>query len=351
MRPTAALAFALALTAALPGARAQDKPLPPEPPPAPIDPSDIDAVARARIERALDEHVTVAFADAALSDVVERVRELTRLDLVLDPDVPGDHAVALEVENATVRHLLDRALEGAGLQMRIFAGALVLTRPGKDLGDPPRLGADPIARRVAERMLSLNLDDAPLTDALDLVRDVTSLAVTVAPAAQNRVDWARTSLRLRDVALPHALTLLTHLHGLTWRVEAQGLVIDVRRPRERLVVPAPEALDGLSKQELERRLDARVEVGLVEGTLHDLAAQLEQRARLRVRVENAGKDDVVDLEFSEITVRDLLDIVCEVHGARWTIEEGVIVLQVVPRCGECGEVRGNVSPCPACGGR
>lgn len=350
MRPTAA-ALALVLSLVPAAARAQDKPLPPREDLIPEDPTDIDAVARARIERALDQQVSVEFADTPLEQVLVEVREASRIDVVLDPAVPGDHAVSLRAEQETVRRLLDRALEGARVQLRIFAGALVLTRPGKDLGDPPRLGHDAAARALAGRQVTLSLDDTPLAEALDVVADLASVDVTVAPEAEGRVDAATTSLSLRDAALPHALTLLTHFHGLTWRLEGAGVVIDVRRPRERLVAPLPEPTGDLSKAELEARLSAHVTVSLAEGTLQELATQLEQRARLRVRLENAGKDDVVDLELQDVAVRDLLDIVCDVHGARWTIEEGVVVLQVIPRCAECGDPRGNVSPCPSCGAR
>ncbi|MCO5166058.1 MAG: hypothetical protein M9894_06785 [Planctomycetes bacterium] len=350
-RLTAARPFVgpLLVLVALAPAAAQDKPSPPQ---APVATDDPEQAARAEIEAGLDRRLSVRFDATPLEEVVAFVQDLTGLNVALDPEAAAvDHPVTLALQDVTLRAVLDQALAGSGVQMRVWSGALVLTRGGKDLGDPPRPGNGPAAQAAAGRRLSLELSGTPLAEVLDFLGEVTSLDVVVAADAQRRVDDAAVRLRLRDVSLGQALTLVTHLHGLTWRAEGGSLQVERRRPRERVVAPAVPG-GPLSKQEVEARLAAPVTLRVDDGTLFDLAAQVEARSGLRVRLENAGKDDIVSLHLEGVPLREALDIVCDVQGARWTVEEGgVLVLQVLTRCETCGEPRGNVSPCPACGAR
>lgn len=353
-RPTAVrpIVGPLLVLLALAPASAQQKP-PPPPAPATASPTDDpEEAARAEIEAGLDRRLSVRFDATPLEEVVAFVQEVTGLNVALDPEAAVDHPVTLALEDVTLRAVLDQALAGSGVQMRVWSGALVLTRRGKDLGDPPRPGADAAGLAAASRKVTLRFPETPLTEALEFVRDVSGLEVQVDAGAQRRAEQALVRLRLRDLTLAQALTLITHLHGLTWRPDGERIVVERRRPRERPVAPPAAPAGALTKQEVEARLAAPVTLRVDDGTLFDLAAQVEARSGLRVRLENAGKDDLVSLHLEGTPLREALDLVCDVQGARWSVEEGgVLVLRVFTRCETCGEPRGNVSPCPSCGAR
>lgn len=350
MRSSHALALALLLVSTAP-ARAQDA-TPPKPPveEPPVDPNDPEAVARAQIQTALDSALELDVTDAPLEEVFGLLHERRRLNLVVDPAAgAGDRRVTLKLQGTTVRQLLDRVLGDAGLQMRVWSGALLVTAPGKDLGAPPLPGPDPAGQAIAAQRIDVDFAGVPLAQALSALLDMAEVELEVAPDAQRLVDGVEVHAQLREVTLPHALTLLTHLHGLTWRTNGK-LRVEVRRPRERA---AGVAAGPLSKEEVTARLDGRVTLSLDDGNVFDLAEQLEARTGLRFRVDNAGKDDTVSLEVADVSVREALDMVCDMHGARWTVEEGgTVVLQLLTRCEECGEPRGNAGvPCPECGAR
>lgn len=348
MRPSLAVVLALLLTSTAP-ARAQDAPAKPPVQEQPVDPNDPEAVARAQIQGALDASITLDATDMPLEDVFALLREGPRLNLVVDPAAAtADRTVTLQLQG-TARQVLDRVLGDAGLQMRVWSGALLVTAPGKDLGTPPLPGADPAGRAIAGRRVTVDFDGVSMAEALSFLQEQAEVELEVAPDAERLVDAAEVHARLRDVTLPHALTLLTHLHGLTWRTNGK-VRLEVRRPRER----APVGGGGpLSKEEVATRLETRVTLTMDEGNVFDLAAQLEARTGLRFRVDNASKEDTVSLELADTSVREALEIVCTMHGARWLVEEGgVVVLQLLARCDECGEPRVNgVSPCPECGAR
>lgn len=352
MRLSHAAVLLLLLTSAVP-ARAQDTP--PNPPPpkpqveeAPVDPNDPEAVARAQVQAALDAPVTLDAEDLPLEDVFALLREASNLNLIVDPAAgTAERTVTLQ-QQGTTRAVLDQVLGDARLQMRVWSGALLVTAPGKDLGTPPVPGPDPAGQAIATRRVTLDFDGAPMSEVLSFIEDTAEVELELAPDAYRLVEGAEVHAKLRDVTVPHALTILTHLHGLTWRTNGK-LRIEVRRPRER----APVANAGpLTKEEVATRLETRVTLTLDEGNVFDLAAQLEARTGLRFRVDNASKEDSVSIDLADISVREALEMVCDMHGARWTVEEGgVIVLQLLTRCDECGEPRGNVSPCPECGAR
>lgn len=350
MRLSHALALALLLVSTTP-AGAQDTP-PPKPPveEPPVDPNDPDAVARAQIQTALDAALEIDVTDAPLEEVFGLLHERRALNLVVDPAaVAVERTVTLTLQGTTVRQVLDRVLGDARLQMRVWSGALLVTAPGKDLGAPPLPGPDPAGQAIATHRIDVDLDGVPLAQALSFLSEAAGVELEVAPDAERLVDGAEVHARLREVTLPHALTLVTHLHGLTWRTNGK-LRVEVRRPRERA---AAVGAGPLSKEEVTARLDARVTLSLDDGNVFDLAEQLEARTGLRFRVDNAGKDDAVSLEVADVSVREALDMVCDMHGARWTVEEGgTVVLQLLTRCEECGEPRGNAGvPCQECGAR
>lgn len=337
-------------------ALAQDK-LPPAPPPATDDP---DELARQQIEAALDAPLSVSFAGASLQEVLDLLRDLTPLQLALDPAVPDDVTVTFEAQDVSVRQALDGILAGQRLQVRVFSGALVILPTGKDLGVPPQATPGPAGDALTQRRVTLNFPATPWAEVLSFLRDITGLPIEPTPEAQRAIDATEVTLRLRDVSLRHALTLLTHLHGLTWRTDGGTLRLDVRRPARPRVAALPASSDEgpegprlteMSKEEVQRRLQIAVNVGTGDAdNLYAIAIELQNQTGVVFRVEGVDKSTTVGFDVEDVPASEILDMLCPSFGARWSIEEGgVVVIRAAAPCGACGEPRGNVSPCPSCG--
>jgi hypothetical protein len=379
MRPRALPWPALvALLVAGPHARGQGTPTPPNPPPPPAqgdDPQDQpppqaqgqdpdegpgedappalpdpDAPARERIEAALDGLVTLDLAAVPLPDALVQLRDASKLDLVLDPDVPVDPTVTLKLQGVPARRALDEVLHGQRLQVRVWSGALLVLPTGKDLGAPPRVTPGPLAAKLLGAPLDVDYDESPLRVALPALCARAGLALEVDESAKAVVGLAGASFRVHGAAPSQVLTLLTHLHGLTWRVDGEKVRIERRRPRA-APAAAEDAGAGTSKEELTRRLGATVSLSIDDQNLYDVAAKVTQLTGIPVRVVGVDKDRTFGMEFDQISARDLLDTLGQMAGASWTIEDGGVVFQALAPCPQCGEPRGNVSPCPNCGAR
>jgi type II secretory pathway component GspD/PulD (secretin) len=346
----------LSLLLLAPLAHAQDKPPPVElPPQAPSD--DPDEEARLAIEGALEGPLTVSFAGAPLAEVLDLIREDTGLNIVLDPAAP-DVDVTVQLQGATVRRVFDEALRGQGLQLRIFCGALVVLPTGKDLGVAPRVGPGAAGEALSARRVTLNFPGTPYDEVLSFLRDITGLTIEVSPEAERHMQSLQVHLRVRELNLRQALTLMTHLHGLTWRTEGDALHLEVRPPRQRAVAPAPASMERaegprlatMTKEQVEQRLQTLVSFSCEEDNLYAVAITLQNQTGIVFRVEGVDKQMTTSVEMEDVSARDILDMITPTFGARWFIEDGgVVVLQAAAPCGTCGEPRGNVSPCPSCG--
>jgi hypothetical protein len=66
----------------------------------------------------------------------------------------------------------------------------------------------PFEERLASQKVTLNLDGTPLTEALELMHDLTSLDVGMSPALKAKAANLKVTLRVRDISVANALNLI-----------------------------------------------------------------------------------------------------------------------------------------------
>ncbi|MCO5168832.1 MAG: hypothetical protein M9894_21035 [Planctomycetes bacterium] len=239
-----------------------------------------DARAR-RHARALDERRVDLSVEGPLGEALVALAGLLSPDLPLRVDPAARAATAsarLQLRNvsagAALRHLLAHAptlvldVDRDGLRVRPhdvpsleqrLATARRRVRPDE--------AAVEVAHRLESSRIAMNLDQRPLTEALNFVQDVTGLNIILDPRAPGD---ARVSLRVEDVSVAEALDALLAPRGLGVRLAGEVLHVGPRReaslrpelaarPSPGGTFPAARALDvGALALELERLTGARV---------------------------------------------------------------------------------------------
>jgi type II secretory pathway component HofQ len=160
------------------------------------------------ISKALDQPISVEFANAALQDAVAKITDQTKLNFVLDRGsmqqigiVPEQSLVTVKLEKVPLRIGLRRLLSQYNLGFAVIGDMVLITT--EDMA---------IHRQMRQR-INLDLDRVPLDSALrDLAkRTVTNLVLDgrVTKEAQTPV-----SLKLEDVPLEVAVRLMANQAGL-----------------------------------------------------------------------------------------------------------------------------------------
>ena len=160
------------------------------------------------ISKALDQPISVEFANAALQDAVTKLTDQTKLNFVLDRAsvqqlgiIPEQSLVAVKLEKVPLRVGLRRLLSQYNLGYAVVGDMVLITT--EDMA---------IHRQMRQR-INLDLDRVPLDAALrDLAkRTVTNLVLDgrVTKEAQTPV-----TLKLEDVPLEVAVRLMANQAGL-----------------------------------------------------------------------------------------------------------------------------------------
>ena len=160
------------------------------------------------ISKALDQPISVEFANAALQDAVAKLTDQTKLNFVLDRAsmqqlgiVPEQSLVTVKLEKVSLRVGLRRLLSQYNLGYAVVGDMVLITT--EDMA---------IHRQMRQR-INIDLDRLPLDAALrDLAkRTVTNLVLDgrVTKEAQTPV-----TLKLEDVPLEVAVRLMANQAGL-----------------------------------------------------------------------------------------------------------------------------------------
>lgn len=293
------------LLLALSGAAACQDPAPPTPPP------------RAYIESVLaSERPTLRFRETPLGDVIRAVQESVWLNVVLDPGV--DRTTPVTAQTDGTRPLgpsLDALLAPHGVGFTIWCDVLYLHPRAQALPPEP---TTPLAGALPA--YTVHHAVVPFREALGGLRDLSALRFEVTPTAAERARGATVSLRVRNLALHHLVTLLSHQVGLRWTL-LEG-VVWVHAEGEDL--PAVRA-------ELLRQQDAVRLTAAFEGArLDDVASYVQALSGVEVRLgPGVPRDLPVSLRVTDASVAQALDALAHPHGLAWR-REGTSVVLVKP---------------------
>jgi hypothetical protein len=160
------------------------------------------------LAKALEQPITVEFANAALQDAIAKLTEQTKLNFVLDRGsmqqlgiVPEQALVTVKLEKVSLRIGLRRLLSQYNLGYAVIGDMILITT--EDMA---------IHRQMRQR-INLDLDRAPLDTAL---RDLAKRTVTnlVLDARVTKEAQTPVSLKLEDVPLEVAVRLMANQAGL-----------------------------------------------------------------------------------------------------------------------------------------
>lgn len=168
------------------------------------------------IDQALGTSITTSFSSTPLDDALEAMREVAKLNVVVDPAVPANQlTVTAESSGGTVKSLLDQVLAQNKLVATRWCGALLLHPQGTTPPAEPTTGKDD--PRLTART-SVKFDRKPLADALERLksRDKVEFFLPSRVRARMRQEAESVSLRLWSVEVRHVITHLARACGLTW---------------------------------------------------------------------------------------------------------------------------------------
>jgi hypothetical protein len=286
-----------------------------------------------RIERAVSSRFYLSFDATPLGYVVSAIQDLTHVPVILaagvDPRTPIDlRARCGRPDGLLLRDILNVIDQEAHLETRAWCDALYLAPAGKALPPPPpALSAGDDLRPALERLVTVCLEDAPVAAWFASYADSKAdPAIRFADEATRRVCDAKAWIVCDRVPLARALSQLLGPRGLTWRVDAGGIVVvpaagepttGVPRIARDRPIAAP---DGIAP-ELQARLDASLTLDLDEQTLRGAALRLSFAADLRIDVAPGVPDDEVhaSLAGKGLAVRTFLDLLTQGSGRTWSV--------------------------------
>jgi type II secretory pathway component GspD/PulD (secretin) len=195
--------------------------------PAPVFPED-DEVAQELAARLEEQVVSLSFAETPLAEALDFVRDLSGLNLALSRGALEhlDDEVTLDVKDLTLLDALTLIGQQVGCTFQVHAGALLVREPDERVVPAPVMGPDVqgVKRTLATRRLTCNLDETPLDEAIEFLAAVSQINYALHADAGHLRDEPIT-LRLRDVPLADAMTLIFVQVGCDWEVQADESVL------------------------------------------------------------------------------------------------------------------------------
>ena len=195
--------------------------------------------AGAAIFRKLKEiRITIDMQNAPLSAVVDYLREITGLNINVDPTVEADDRfLSLKVTNVPLHRALDLMGFITPIEYDVRYGLLFIGAPERLFEIPkaaPPLPAAALFRRqepvvsgkaamkkMNEMKIDLAFENAPIPDILAFVRDFSGLNILLEPG----LGEVPVSLKIRELQLGSALELIALPRGLDVRLEEGAVLI------------------------------------------------------------------------------------------------------------------------------
>lgn len=318
--------------------------------------------------------VTLNFPGTSLAEVVSFMQDITGLNVYVAPDVDAEATqVTLRVREIPLEDALRIIVEQTGMLMVFENESIVLRLPGirrvleprypaarpapQAPGDPapvvpdelraawfapaPGNSSDPgMARARAyleafeAQKVTLNFDQTPLAEAVDFLRDIARVPVRIEPLAAPHLKDVTVSLRLRDITLRNALSLMA--------ASADELVVDVDRdgflvrphdvPSLERRLEACGAIPAEGDAEVLRRLEQQlISLNMEQTELDEFCDFMRDITGLNFVVDPAAQraEGTVTLQRQSTPLREVLDAALLPLGLGLRVGAGVV--RIVPR--------------------
>jgi type II secretory pathway component GspD/PulD (secretin) len=265
-----------------------------------------------------EQKVSMDFAEARFSDVMEFLSGVTGIDIVTDPALRGPVPLTLVLEQVVAKDAL----------------ALVLALVDTELGFDFRWGGVFVAKKARLKLLpkeapgelrgldaTVNLDFAatPLEDALQMLGAYAEVKMEIGSHAADRAKQVQVTLRCSDTTVRDALSRMIFPADLAWIV---------REGRVR-VVPAMVKREE-TKEEQARRLlkETRVNVNFEDTSLRDAMNFFAQFAGVNVYLDPmlaqqfSENELLVTLRAEDITLGNAIELICLTKGINYDFRWG-----------------------------
>ena len=268
--------------------------------------------------------VTLNFPDTPMAEVVAFLQDITGLNFVLQRGL-AEKPVSVRLQDVELGKALDLILANTGLARTFWCDVVYVHDPKQ----APRPAARDRDAALAGQRLTLNFDETPFDDAVSFLRGITGRNFVVAAAARDATRDGLVSLRVRDLALDHAISLITAAAGIDWRFEDDVVTIVAAssagdRPTGAGAVD-PKGSDDeaallarLGTQRVTLNFDD-TPIGEVIGFLGDITGI---GFTLTDRVDPAIG---VSLRLKDISLKNAIDLIAGSGDLAWRVREGAVV--------------------------
>lgn len=216
--------------------------------------------------------------------------------------------------------------------------------------DPSLEDIEAAVARLRERRVNLNFDQTKVTEVVSFLRTVDP-ELPALRFDEPEMDVREVSLKVRQVTLLNALTLLTEQLGLAVDVDRRGIL--VRRPtamplERRLRDRGRAVLDaGSADTALRRRLDhQRVDLDFKDTPFEDVLGILRAITGLNFVIDaeaRAKTPSVVTFQGRSMTLRSALAALLGPHGLGIRLRGGVVHLSLIGRANLIAGFDGRLS--------
>jgi len=211
--------------------------------------------------------------------------------------------------------------------------------------EPPRESIREETRNILDRLktkISFDFEEAPIVKVLkacgiNIVFDVRNIE-----RVYGSLDDVAVTLKLNDVTIENAVTLICKLTQLTWTVEGGAVFISTEEGIELLAAARKDEAHGgrrivprVSEETLEiaEKLKTRISFDFENAPLTEVKKVLESSGiNIVLDVQNIEstwgslEDVTVTLRLNDVTVENALTLICKLTQLKWAIHSGILYM-------------------------
>ena len=295
------------------------------------------------VRRGLERKLTFDFKQTPLSEALERIRTLTRVNFVIDPGARvGELKVELGVEDVPAGECLEIMVRRAGLDYMLLDGAVFVTTPlaatmlrqrGADTRPYEPEWVTGLKRQLDEKMVTFELRSKPLPEAVAFLRRKAGVNIVLDPAAKGAgkiTVSTKVDQKSLGLALDRILTIagygMTMKDGMVF-VSTPGRIADIldegRRP-------------GGWKGMILARMERNVSFEFVDTPVGEALAFLQALTHVNIVVDPAPLRDrarrrTICLKVADMELRHALSWILRLSGRSYTLRNRAVFVSTPER--------------------
>lgn len=192
------------------------------------------SAGEAKPETGLDKPMTFELQNSSLSSITEFLSTASGMTVQVDSVVDQrGHTVSLKVKGMTCRNVLVWVSELTGTTFTEQGGQIRISEQmGKKVAPKPDKVVPPAMQKSLDALVTTELKDKALDDALDFLSRIGDLTIVVSPRL--RATKATVTITGKNVKLSAILDQIAKSSGATWVVRNQAVFLDLATTK-----PAP----------------------------------------------------------------------------------------------------------------